>query len=82
MGNAAQIHVYTSCHQIPAELIQLDPDCVSKVKATSTSCKNEGEVEERKGRRKGCGSGKAGGKREALKRQRRREEQGKVWEIF
>lgn len=70
-GNAAH---RMSCHQIPAELIQLDPDCISKVRTTSTPCEGEGE----EGRRRKYARGRAGGKSEALKRQKRKEEQGKV----
>ena len=67
-------------HQIPAELIQLDPDCISKVRTTSIPCEGVGE-EEGRGKRKRQSRGKAGGKSEALKRQKRKEEQGKVGEV-
>ena len=66
-------------HQIPAELIQLDPDCISKVRTISIPC--EGVEGEGRGRNKRQNRGKVGGKSEALKRQKRKEEQGKVGEV-
>lgn len=59
--------------QIPSELIQLDPDCISKLKTTRTGGEGEGGE---KG--KAQSKNKVGGKSQALKRQKRIEEEGRV----
>ena len=64
-------------YQIPPELIQLDPGCISRLRAESSVQGEEGEEgeEEERGRK---GGRKTGGKSEALKRRKRREDRGRV----
>lgn len=62
--------------QIPSELIQLDPDCISKLKTNISDRTGGGEGEGEKGKRQSKNRG--GGKSQALKKQRKIEEGGRV----
>ena len=64
--------------QVPAELISLDPDCISKLGKKGVGLVEGKEEEEEEVKKQKTRKNHRHGKNKALRQQKRKEEQGRV----